>query len=666
MSQHSFSSTSLTPDTWRTIDRLVDEVAGLAEQHGSLESFYGALLDRAVRALAADVGFVWVAGRELPLVSAWQIDRSAAENLLVVEQHARLAAAACARHEPTVLQLGQDAQCDGSFATHYALFCPVIHAGRIATVIEILLPPESTNQGRENSLQVLRAICELAPDFHHRLLIQRLERTDQQSKKFEEFTERLHQSLKLDMVAFRLANDGREISGCDRLSVLLVKGSGCRIRAVSGVDAIDRRSRQAQMLRALGKLAKLQGEPIWCFGKFEEMAPQLQEGLQNYLDVSHARYLGVLPLSVPRDDPDERGERSVFALIIGEDFDARRERDEFQWSLQHIARPATTALNNAVQYGSVPLLTTLAHLARMRWFFQAGRRGKTLLALGMLVVCIAALFLIPAKLTIQASGTIQPVIRRRLFAPDDGVVGKVLVKHAEQVAEGELLLKLAKPELELELIKVVGDLQTAQQLLQSIGAKRFVAGRDHDVSRPQKNQLAAEQERLKQQVENLAEQRKLLARRTSELEIHSPIKGTVLTWDMAQRLDGRPVTRGQQLLAVADLDGPWRLVLQVADRDIQHVLHARRDWKSALPVRYRLAMHPENTYDGRVAEVSVRSEVIEGARQTVRVIVEIDSTNHKVFRPGAEAVANINCGQRSIGYVWIREIWETIQLHVLF
>jgi len=285
---------------------------------------------------------------------------------------------------------------------------------------------------------------------------------------------------------------------------------------------------------------------------------------------------------------------------------------------------------------SVPFLTTLARLARTRYWFQAGHRGKTALILLVLAAAIGALFSIPTDFSIQADGTLQPVVRRRLFAPEDGVVRRVVVKHAQRVAVGERLLELAKPDLALTLIKVAGDLQTARQLLQSTGAKRFLAEKDRTVTRDEKNQLAAEQERFKQQVANLQEQQKCLQRRMRGLVIHSPMRGTVLTWDVAEQLKTRPVTRGQQLLAVADLDGPWILELQIADRDVQHVLRARRDHPSALPVTYRLATHPQETYRGRVFEIAARSELLDGSHPAVRMTATIDAAAPATLRPGAE------------------------------
>ncbi|MBM4092647.1 MAG: HlyD family efflux transporter periplasmic adaptor subunit [Planctomycetes bacterium] len=396
------------------------------------------------------------------------------------------------------------------------------------------------------------------------------------------------------------------------------------------------------------------------------MAPQLQRALRDFLDLAHARRLGVLPLrESPAASSGEVG-GPILGLLVGEDFDAHRDRDEFERRLQRIVRPGATALSNAAAYRAIPFLHTLTRLTRIRWFFQAGRLPKTAIALVAVLACAIAMFLIPVDFEIPGRGTLQPRAIRHLFAPEEGVMEQVHIEHGQEVTPGQLLLRLKKPELDLKLTEVVGDLQTAQQLLQSVAARRFAAGRSGGASVEEKNQLAAEQESLKERVANLTRQQQILQRRVGTLSIHSPIKGQVLTWDVADRLADRPVARGAKLLTVADPSGPWSLELQVDDRHVRHLLDARRK-QAALPVTYRLATRPQTTYRGTLEEVAVRSEVAEGRdKPSVTVLVSVRSADLKSPHPGAETVARITCGRRPVGYVLFRDLWEAIQLHVLF
>ena len=119
-------------------------------------------------------------------------------------------------------------------------------------------------------------------------------------------------------------------------------------------------------------------------------------------------------------------------------------------------------------------------------------------------------------------------------------------------------------------------------------------------------------------------------------------------------------------MTIAASDGPWILELRVNDCDVWHMLEASRKPDTNLPVRFSLATNPETTYEGRVQEIAKRSEMAEGDRPTVRVIVFLGATQVTPLRAGSEVVARIDCGSRSLGYVWLHEAWNTVRFWVLF
>jgi hypothetical protein len=52
------------------------------------------------------------------------------------------------------------------------------------------------------------------------------------------------------------------------------------------------------------------------------------------------------------------------------------------------------------------------------------------------------------------------------------------------------------------------------------------------------------------------------------------------------------------------------------------------------------------------------------ARPTVDVIVafdklQLEDADRRELRPGVSARAEIDCGRRSLGYVWLHDIWDT-------
>ena len=74
----------------------------------------------------------------------------------------------------------------------------------------------------------------------------------------------------------------------------------------------------------------------------------------------------------------------------------------------------------------------------------------------------------------------------------------------------------------------------------------------------------------------LEQQEKVLRARQEELTLRSPLTGHI-TWDVEQLLAARPVQRGQALLTVANVDGPWILELQVPDDEAGYLLDAQSE-----------------------------------------------------------------------------------------
>jgi hypothetical protein len=95
-----------------------------------------------------------------------------------------------------------------------------------------------------------------------------------------------------------------------------------------------------------------------------------------------------------------------------------------------------------------------------------------------------------------------------------------------------------------------------------------------------------------------------------------------------------------------------------------------------LTVRYVLATHPENRFQGITRGEDIgRATRVEGeAGPTVPIRVTIDDqalrgrlAELKIeLRPGATVTAEIHCGRASLGYSWFHEAVQWVQLHLLF
>jgi multidrug efflux pump subunit AcrA (membrane-fusion protein) len=259
-----------------------------------------------------------------------------------------------------------------------------------------------------------------------------------------------------------------------------------------------------------------------------------------------------------------------------------------------------------------------------------------------------------------------PAVRRDVFAPVDGVISEILVAHGDTVTAGQELLRLRRPQLDLERTRVLGELQTARKRQSSLQALRFAGNATTAEAREQYRQRTADEEEIKEQLTSLQEQLELLDQQQAELTVRSPIAGQVLTWDVAQVLASRPIERGQMLLSIGDPSGPWELDLRVDDDRVGHLLDARRNSDHPLPVSFLLAMDPDHECTAQLSDVALNTDLLENDRPQVLVTATVDREALPRLRPGASVLAKIHCGRRSLGFVWLHDLWDALRTRLFF
>jgi multidrug efflux pump subunit AcrA (membrane-fusion protein) len=678
-SPHEFST---EPAAGREIEELVDELARLAGSDLTARQFHELLLERAVQGLAAVGGAIWIRSSDgqIHLECQFRLDAiPLAENWADAQRHTQLLAAVLGKAEGRVVAprstLAGEPQAVNP--TDYLLVLAPLPAPEGAGgLIEVFQRPNVAPLAQHGYLRFLSAIGELAGDFGRHRELRELRDRGALWRQFERFAAQVHGSLELSRVAYMIANDGRSLIGCDRLSVGIVRGSHCWIAAVSGIDKLDRRAEVVRSLEQLAAAVTAAGEPFWYVEGESHAPPQIEAPLEQVLDETHARGLAVLPLHRPpesrEEDSDSDGASAhgpPIAALIVERFDATGFDSAERERIAAVCRQSSSALANAKTYGSVPLLPVWRTLGRIGWLAQARQLPKTVIALVILAAAAIALAVIPADFEIAARGELQPKRRREVFARSDGIVDRIMVEQGQKVAADDLLVVLKKPQLDFEDSRLLGEIQTANAKLAAIEASLLATGRDSAANSPDKiNQLTAEEQETKSLVRSLKEQQKILIVQRKDLELRSPLAGTVVTWNAKDLLAARPVARGQALVAVDDLAGPWVVELQVADNRIGHVIEAQERDKSDLPVAFILATGPGVSYGGKVDRVALSTETDKSTGSTVVVTVAFDraAIPPEQLRPGATVTAKIHCGRRSLGFVWLHELWETIQSRVLF
>ncbi|MCI0331615.1 MAG: HlyD family efflux transporter periplasmic adaptor subunit [Planctomycetes bacterium] len=672
--------------TWQELEEVFAALGQLARSSVAPPEFYRTLLDQSVRALSAAGGAVWLraAGGALQPVAQinWPRNHFAGDDDQRRAHESFLADAAAGGRVISVNPhtTGDDGG-GGNPTGDMLLVAPVNLKSETGTVdhtraiIELLLRPDASPATYRGCEQFLAAVCELAADYHAFNDLQKLRHSDDYRNQLLVLSRNAHRRLNLFETAYAVANEGRGLVGCDRLSVLVACGRGCRLLATSGVSRIERRSGAARRLARVAELVRRTDEAAFYADGQSDALPPVAEALEQHAEESHARQVAAVPLRKPANSAqtDEttatkrarsgRQHRPQF-VIVAEQFDARsldRER------LVEVVEVCTTALNNAWEYDRLPFGWLMRPLGAVKQQVTS-HLPRSVFVLAALATAVAALVLVPADFNVEATGTLEPVVRRDVFAPRSGLVDEVLVAHGANVKQGDPLVRMRDPALDLEIKRVDGELETAQRQLDAVRATRTNRA-VREANPTDAYRLSAEERELQQRLVNLRRELELLHHERDQLVVGAPIAGRVITWDVSHRLAARPVERGEVLVTVANLDDKWQLELDVPDDRIGYVLAAQQTIQTDLPVRFRLSSDDREQHEGHIAEVCQMARVEEerGTAPAPTVLVkvaldklELSDVARRELRPGVSARAQIACGSAPIGYVWFHDIWDAV------
>lgn len=569
---------------------------------------------------------------------------------------------------------------------HPILFAPVTAGSEVEYLLESFVNDSISQEEQEEALGTWEIISGLLGNYvRSRKLVRQSEQLQWQDAAIA-FRNRASQSLDPLVVAMSIANESRNLIQCDRVSVVRSKRGRFELVAVSGQAELNRRSNAIRLLEKLCQRVLRTGRTFeWSVDDSEPLAPQIEEPLQEYIDHSLVNRIVIHPLRVPstgenpnalsdRGEPDDGystlqrgagsendGIREIYGALVVEHFSGQLSVDceRVDWRAGALLATVEIALHNAVRHHQIFLLPIWSAVGKA-WHAIGLKRSASIASVLLALICVACF--VQADFQIAVDGQLQPLRRRQVFASNDGIVKQVKTQHGKRIRAGEPLVILENLPGENELLLVLSELNSAEKKLASINAARIAGqvdpNRDHE--------YAIEEESLAVSISNLKMQRELLVESKADLTLASEINGEVLTWNVHELLDNRPVQRGQALLTVADTDGPWVLQLPVPDRRMGHLLAAQSMRGSELPVEFILATEPDVRLKGTVQSIAGAASHSADSEQTVEVIVAIDRDSVSTLRPGAVASAKIFAGRKSIGYVWLQDTLEYAQSRILF
>lgn len=554
---------------------------------------------------------------------------------------------------------------------HLLLLAPILSS--LPLVLVLFSPPKT----RPDRVQSLRNIALILANYLLRFQEQQPKPQASASapdfwKQFDPFLVKLQQTLDLDVTVAVAVNDGRVLTGCDRMSVALKHGPGARIAGVSGQESVQHRASLMKAMKELASIVLQLGVPLTYAGNMEGLPAQLEAPLARYLAISRTRMVHFCPLRAPVPLVLEDGipqfqkgeaKRSLLGMLIVEQALDAQPRTGLIERTELIAAHLETALSNCDQHESILFLPFLRRIGNgLRWF--RGRRYWTALAIsGVLFLGLLGLWLIPWEYRVEGKGRAMPTVQYEVFAPWDADVREIRVESGERVHAGELLVILHSDELHAQEVSLTNELLEKRKLASALTQQQHLARRKNDPA--ELARLEADFVKANIESEGVESQLKRIRERIEQLSILAPADGVVTTFQLKQLLQNRPVRRGELLLQIMKPDGDWRLELEVPEHRLGHIMEARqRNSLQPLTVDFVLATAVERSLRGKLTEVATRSNELQSEGTIVQAFAQIDSRDLPHQMIGAEVIAKVHCGKKSLFYVLFGDVVEFLQRYL--
>lgn len=692
-------------ETKQQIRVLVNEIAALGKAGVPAEEYYPQYLQRVITALAAVGGAIWLLDEDRNLKLQYQINMAdslrdeAGEDAL---RHSRLIRRVAGTGQSLLVPPYSgtaDSEAEGNPTKYLLVLAPLSHDKKVDGLIEIFQRSEAAPATQQGYLRFLQQMAELAGEWLRNDRLAHFSDRQVLWQQADTFARLCHESLDLKETSYIVANEGRRLIGCDRVSVAILKGRKCKVEAISGQDTIENRSNIVAALNKLATRVVAAGEPLWHDGKTDDLPPQIEEALEEYVDQSYGRHIAVLPLREPvrnsnneptgaageiDRDGSHRGE-TIGALIV-EQIESSLPTEVFHNRVNLVYEHGTRAVANSMHHNNLFLMPVWRSLGRISWIIKARTLPKTLAIVGLICAIILALVFIPWELELEANGTLEPGESRHVFAPIDGIVhlgsptelidglvpgpteGVFLdaagnrylqAKDNLEVQKGDVLLVLENRDLELKVIELQGQKNRALKELASVQAQLGRGGLDPFDAREMQGKEMTLVAQLKTIDESLEHRRQQI----ESLKVRAPMAGKITSWDLSKTLNERPVVTGQVLFDIADLSKPVHILLNMPDKRMHH-LDSKLDESGEEPlvVDFILASEPDKTrmatLDASTIELRTTTDKDDGEVVRMKAYPTADSLTGVKITQGAKVTADVHVGKKPLGYVLGHEIYE--------
>jgi hypothetical protein len=502
----------------------------------------------------------------------------------------------------------------------------------------------------------------IPPKLSHRLThhfpAEPLPATDDRPASLDEwqFVALIHQSLNPRDVQHCATQELRPLLNCERVSFLERRGDRFWLTAISGLRQRPPRTRWVMKLEQFVELVGRSGRRFVHPAESGELSDDLGRSLSSYWEETHGTFLLAEPVFDPSTSslPDQGNRRPVAMLVI-EQFAGGELSEEALDRLDRAVEQLSIALSNARRHARIYHVPGVALLAAFCASLSRTRLSSIVAGFLMLAGLVTALNWIEIPFELECRGRLMPAARRQVFASLDGEVLEVHVDESARIEAGQVLARLQSDELERASLEKTGLLK--EKVKSRDAARAELRSTSPQQTRGQAARQQAELEVLNSEIDTIERQLALIEQQREHLLVVSPIAGTMTTSRPREKLLGRPVRRGDALLEVMDETGDWQLELAVADAKLGHLLQTLSS-TPAPKVTYRLLSSPQRTYAAEFLRVADRAVSLPEVGTAGLVVCGVSDMDSRYRRIGSDVSARIDCGPRSLAFLWFHEFWE--------
>ncbi|HEX8203522.1 MAG TPA: biotin/lipoyl-binding protein, partial [Isosphaeraceae bacterium] len=444
----------LLEQTKNQIRKLVAEIADLAESDIQPAEFHGEFLSRVVAAVAASGGALWLLDNRGNLKLQHQLEfrlTGLMDGKARTQPHDALLGCMIQASQAQIIPPGAtvEGMPGAGNPTSFALIiAPLVVDKQVVGLVEVLMDPTRRAATQKSTLRFVSDLCDLAGQYLKNRQMRQMMSQQRLWNQLEGFTHTIHASLDLRETAYAVANDGKRLVGCDRLSVAIKVGGRVVVEAISGQEIVEQRANLVRELTRLCRLVVKSGEDLVYTGNTEGFPPDIRDALEVYVDESGSKAVIITLLHKPEADPSK--EKVPFGCLVAEQIGDELPLTDAHARTEVVSRHASTALWNARDHDRIFLRPLLKAIGTPTRFFRGRMLAKIVAVLVALLTTILVLAFVPWQLTIEGRGSLLPEERRLTYAPVAGIIIDVPVEHGQIVHKGDVLARIESRELDKE------------------------------------------------------------------------------------------------------------------------------------------------------------------------------------------------------------------------